>query len=112
MWECGGKKPRYGLPKADSLGFSCYSELALGHLLDHHYIPSPSQTSRIATTYLWAQPLLVDLVGLEVLHPLASQLGPLCQLDQAYLEVLEVLGKRTGLVSDSKLYWKWEYMRR
>ena len=89
------------------------SEPALGHTLDCAvFLPSPSRTGHLPTTYLWAQPLLWGLVCLEVLHFPASLRDPLCQLDQAYLEVPEVLGKRTSMVSDTKSCWKWERPKR
>lgn len=109
----GEKGPRQGLPSADGLGISRHSEPALGHTLDCAvFLPSPSQTGHLPTTYLWAQPLLWALVCLEVLHFPASLRDPLCQLDQAYLEVPEVLGKRTSMVGDTKSCWKWERRKR
>lgn len=75
-------------------------------------LPSPSQTGHIPTTYLWTQPLLLGRVGLEVLRFPASLMGPLCQLAQACLEVLEVLGKRTRWVSDTHPCWRWEHRKR
>ena len=75
-------------------------------------LPSPSQTTHIPTTYLWARPLLLGQVGPEVLCSPASLTDPLCRLNQACLEVLEVLGKRTSLVSDTKLCWRWEHVKR
>lgn len=60
------------------------------------------------TTYLWAQPLLLGLVFLEVPCSPASLWDPLFQLDLENLEVLEVLGKRTSPVNDTKSSWKRE----
>lgn len=76
-------------------------------LRSHHgpppsFLPSPSQTSHIISTYLWAPPLLLDLVCLVVLCSPASLKDLLFQLDQEHLEVLEVLGKRTNPICDTK----------
>lgn len=109
--ECGGKATRPAWRCWS--GLFQRSELAVGPTRDCAIsLPSPSRTGHVPTTYLWAQPLLWGLVCPEVLRSPASLRDPLCQLDQAYLEVPEVLGKRTGVVSDTKSCWKWERMER
>jgi hypothetical protein len=82
------------------------SEPQATHELPLSFLPSPSQGSHILSTYLWVQPLPLVLVCLEVLCSPAFQRDLLFQLDQAYLEVLEVLGKRINSVSDTKSPWQ------
>lgn len=77
-------------------------------LRPHHRLPRLLPTP---ITYHWVQSRLWGLVHLQVLCSPASLRDRLFQLDQAYLEVLEALGKRTSPVSDTESPWKWECLK-